>query len=149
MNKRVLCFLTALLLVLPGIASPAGVCDHLDPNNNYLPYPYEVIGATEAKPGVPGYSGDACCSNCHAVIYPGFVTYAEDPDLRDPTRPSGQDEGPEDPDKPDTPDTPDTPNTPDTPENPDNPVNPDTPDNPDNPDNPDTPDYPHWPWRWQ
>ena len=33
MNKRVLCFLTALLLVLPGIASPAGVCDHLDPQH--------------------------------------------------------------------------------------------------------------------
>ena len=76
MNKRVLCLLTALLLVLPSAASPSAACDHFRPDG--IRYDTYLDGYVEPQAGVPGYSGDFRCSNCGEIVYPGYELYAED-----------------------------------------------------------------------
>ncbi|MBR5962398.1 MAG: hypothetical protein IKZ98_15545 [Clostridia bacterium] len=141
MNRRILCLLTAFLLALPSVASPSTVCDHYDPDGNL--YPKYQDGYVEPKPGVPGYSGDFRCSNCHAIVEKGYVLYYDDDyegyyDCENPPtdKPDPRIDNPPpqygDPSETD-------PNNPDNPNNPGNPDNPDSPGNPDNPDNPDSP----------
>ncbi len=68
MKRRVLCFLTAVLLaaVLPvsGFA-----CEHY----NVTVWTRDLVtkGYVDPQIGVPGYSGDLCCPVCGEVIIPG------------------------------------------------------------------------------
>ena len=145
MNRRILCLLTVLLLVLPSVASPAAACDHNDPETGD-DYPTYMDGYVAPQPGIPGYSGDERCSHCQGIIHKGSPIYVDDefydcmdpsPDRPDPridNPPAQYGEG----NQPDTdPDQP--PANPDQPGNPDNPVTPQNPDNPDNPSGPVTP----------
>ena len=70
MNKRIFCLLTAILLVLPSVASPSSACEHYDPDDGN-PYTTYLDGYVEAQPGIPGYSGDWCCPICGAVAIEG------------------------------------------------------------------------------
>ena len=123
MNKRIFCILTALLLVLPSLASPSATCTHLNPDGSPN---YYLEGYIEPQPGIPGFSGNVRCNICGEIVYPGQVCYIDD--MYDPMNPPT--------DKPD-PRITDAPPQYGEPQetDPDNPVNPDNPANPgqDNP----------------
>ena len=68
MTKRILCFLSALLLaLLPAWA--AADCSHH--NEDGVPYPMFPQGYIPPQVGVPGYTGDQCCTNCGAIVIRG------------------------------------------------------------------------------
>ena len=68
MTKRILCFLSALLLsLLPALT--LADCTHADENG--VPYGLVPRGYVAPQVGVPGYSGDQCCASCGAVLIRG------------------------------------------------------------------------------
>ena len=76
MKKRILCFLTAAVLILLPWAAPALEEDDEDEcfhqNKDY-------INMKEAEVNVPGYTGDYVCLDCGLVILKGEVIPALDP----------------------------------------------------------------------
>ena len=76
MTKRALCFLSVLLLaLLPAFASAD--CTHH--NDDGVPYPLFPQGYIPPQVGVPGYTGDQCCTNCGTVVIRGSEIPALDP----------------------------------------------------------------------
>lgn len=76
MTKRALCFLSVLLLaLLPAFASAD--CTHH--NDDGVPYPLFPQGYIPPQVGVPGYTGDQCCTNCGAIVIRGSEIPALDP----------------------------------------------------------------------
>ena len=76
MKTRLLCFFTALLLLLPALA--CADCTHHDDDGR--PYGLVPKGYVAPQPGVPGYTGDQCCAACGAVVIHG----SEIPPLPEP-----------------------------------------------------------------
>lgn len=75
MKKRILCFLTAAVLVLLPLAAPAEDDDEcLHPNK-------DLVNAKEPEVGVPGYTGDYVCPDCHAVLKKGDIIPALEPSV--------------------------------------------------------------------
>ena len=142
MNKRIFCILTALLLVLPSLASPSATCTHLNPDGSPN---YYLEGYIEPLPGIPGFSGNVRCNICGEIVYPGQVCYIDD--MYDPMNPPTDKPDPRITDAPPQYGEPQE-TDPDNPVNPDKPANPgqdnpqDPPANPDNPNNPADPVIP-------
>ena len=143
MYKRLFCILTALLLVLPALASPSTVCNHLNPDGSPN---YYNEGYVEPQPGAPGFSGNVRCGICGEIVFPGSILYIDD--MYDPMDPPTDKPDPRITDAPPQYGDPQETDPVNPPEDPDNPVNPDNPSNPgqDNPQdppvNPDNPDNP-------
>ena len=76
MKKRILCFLTAAVLILLPWAAPAEDEDDecLHPNK-------DLVNAKEPEVGVPGYTGDYVCPDCHAVLKKGDIIPALEPSV--------------------------------------------------------------------
>ena len=80
MKTRLLCFLTALLFLLPSLA--CAECTHHDEDGR--PYGLVPKGYVAPQPGVPGYSGDQCCAVCGAVVIHGSeIPALPEPDNRE------------------------------------------------------------------
>ncbi len=77
MKKRILCFMTAAVLILLPWNAPAELCEdgHADPADYY------VVGAREPTETEPGYSGDFYCPVCKTLMVRGWKI--------DPLPPSG------------------------------------------------------------
>ena len=142
MKKRILCFLTAMILtLLLCVPASAGCKDPVEHK-----YFWELDIVEDPEPGKAGY-GIQYCPICNEVVNDHFDLPALlDPFHNDPLDPqnnvpanSDNPDTPEDPLTPDTPDTPDKPDTPAQPDNPDGPAVPEQPLTPDTPDNPETP----------
>ncbi len=86
MNKRVLSFLFAVVMVLMLLPVPAGACDHCDEDGE--PLKYQLKGAVPPGIGKPGFSGDYCCPLCGAVVIPGWTL----PALEEPSGSAGEKE---------------------------------------------------------
>lgn len=87
MKKRVLCFLTAVLVMFLPVLGFA--CVHY--NDTVEPKDLITKGFIEPQVGVPGYSGDLCCPICGEVIVPGKSLPAK----TSPSGSSGNTEKPE------------------------------------------------------
>ena len=72
MSKRILCLLTAAILILLPWSSPAE-------NNECLHKHWELRNVKNAGVGVPGYTGDKYCLDCHTVFQRGKNTPALEP----------------------------------------------------------------------
>ena len=68
MIRRVICFLSALALALLPVLACAE-CNHHDEEGR--PYGLVPSGYVPPQPGVPGWSGDQCCTACGAVVIRG------------------------------------------------------------------------------
>ena len=90
MKKRLLCLLTAAMLILLILPIPAMACDHTDENGE--PLKYVKKGYVAPQIGKQGFSGDLCCPKCGAVVIPGKTLAA----LEEPAGPgsTGQTEKP-------------------------------------------------------
>lgn len=133
MKKRVLCFLTAMILTLLLCVPASAGCK--DPDKHEDSWILDVV--EDPQPGKAGY-GILSCPICGEVINDHFDLPALlDPFHNDPLDP--QNNKPTNPENPDTPDDPDTPDNPDGPETPEQPLTPEQPQTPDTPDNPQTP----------
>ena len=69
MSKRILCLLTAAILLLLPWASPAE-------DDECLHKHWELRNVKKADVGVPGYTGDKYCLDCHTVFQRGKETPA-------------------------------------------------------------------------
>ena len=69
MNKRVLCFVAAAVLILLPWSAPAELCEdgHADPTEYY------TVGAYDPTETEPGYSGDFYCPVCGALMMHGWT----------------------------------------------------------------------------
>ena len=72
MRMRILCFLTAAVLILLPWTAPAEKDECLHKH-------WELRNAKEADIGVPGYTGDKYCLDCHTVFQRGSNTPALEP----------------------------------------------------------------------
>ena len=69
MTKRILCFLTAAVLVLLPWTAPA----EEEEEEECLHKHKDTVGYVAPAVNVPGYSGDYVCLDCHAVLRKGNV----------------------------------------------------------------------------
>ena len=72
MKKRILCFLTAAVLILMPWIAPAEQDECLHKH-------WELRNVKSADIGVPGYTGDKYCLDCHSVFQRGKNTPALEP----------------------------------------------------------------------
>ncbi len=75
MTKRIIVLLTFLLL-LPALA----LADCIHHNEDGVPYPLFPQGYIPPHIGVPGYTGDLCCTNCGAIVIRGSEIPALSPE---------------------------------------------------------------------
>ena len=158
MKKRILCFLTAAVLILLPWAAPAEDEDDecLHPNK-------DLVNAKEPEVGVPGYTGDYVCPDCHAVLKKGDIIPALEPSVGKamdgsldedgetggdgsstgseelPVIPASSDPQPESQPEPEPQSQPESPTQPENPAQPEVPAQPETPVQPAAPAQPETP----------